>query len=113
MQSFSVPLDAYTSTINVSYTWRVQLIDGYVMFTRTDYGEVRIYDLKLTLVKTITANYGTGQDAILIDANIMGLLSSTIVYDRNNGVLGFKNTGLQPYYANIHTYPYNWITSNG
>ncbi|WP_342544751.1 hypothetical protein [Lysinibacillus sp. FSL W7-1291] len=113
VQSFSVPLDAYTSTINVSYTWRVQLIDGYVMFTRTDYGEVRIYDLKLTLVKTITANYGTGQDAILIDANIMGLLSSTIVYDRNNGVLGFKNTGLQPYYANIHTYPYNWITSNG
>ena len=112
VQSFSVPLDAYTSTINVSYTWRVQLIDGYVVFTRTDYGEVRIYDLKLTLVKTITANYGVGQDALLVDANIYGLMSSSIVYDRNTGALGLKNTGLQPYYANVHTYPYNWIKEN-
>ncbi|WP_249661052.1 hypothetical protein [Lysinibacillus fusiformis] len=91
----------------------MQLIDGYVVFTRTDYGEVRIYDLKLTLVKTITANYGTGQDALLIDANLMGLLASTLVYDRITGAFGFKNTGLQPYNANVHTYPYNWITSNG
>ncbi|NOG28516.1 hypothetical protein [Lysinibacillus fusiformis] len=114
VQSFSVPLDAYNTNINLSYVWRVQLIDGYVLFIRTDYKEVRLYDLKLTLVKTITVDYGTGQEALLMSYDtVRNLLSSTIVYDRDTGAFGFKNTGLQPYYANVHSYPYNWITSNG
>ncbi|WP_342535419.1 hypothetical protein MHI04_06390 [Lysinibacillus sp. FSL K6-1151] len=112
IQTFSVALDAYNSSYNLPYVWRVQLIDGYVIFTRSDYKELRIYDLTLTLIKTITSDMGASQDALLIGANVYGLLSSTIVYDKTLNQLALKNTGLENYTANVHTYPYNWITSN-
>ncbi|WP_433595121.1 phage tail protein [Lysinibacillus xylanilyticus] len=108
-------ITTYSVQIDSLYAsgYRVQLIDGYVVFTRSDFEVVRIYDLTLTLVKVISATYGDGQDALLVGANITGLLNSSIVYDRTTGAFGQKNTGLERDAANIHTYPYNWLTSNG
>ncbi|MGF0469200.1 hypothetical protein ACQQ6W_06035 [Lysinibacillus fusiformis] len=117
LQTFTVALDSLNYTEGASYYWRSQLLDGFVVFTRLDMAEVRIYDLTLTLVKTITMSLGTGQEAMLLNPLRPALVdrygTSYYVHDRANKNIVFKTNHLNivgnSYSSVIYQFPEYWM----
>ncbi|WP_369380457.1 hypothetical protein [Lysinibacillus fusiformis] len=118
IQTFSVPLDSLNYTEDSSTLWRSQMLDGFIVFTRLDMAEVKIYDLTLTLVKTIVQVVGNGQDAFLLEPMRRNMVDryggSYYIHDRKNKTISFKSSqqllnANQPFMVKVFTFPEYWL----